>query len=359
MSWPPLRGHQEVVERFRRAQRRGRLASTFLFVGPPGVGKRTFAIRLAATLLCERNDPAELEPCGVCPACQQVMAGTHPDFAVVSKPADKSFIPIELLIGDREHRGRAGLCHYISLKPSRGGYRIAIIDDGDDLNVEGANCLLKNLEEPPPNSILILIATSQSTQLPTIRSRCQIVRFGALSEHDVAELLVENELCPDPTAAADLARLAHGSIEAALAQTTVQAFRDSLLEVLSRGAFDSVACAADITKHVNSAGKEAPVRRRSLRELILLTTNFYRQLMRRLCSQADSAPPPEIADPGLTKAVDAACGIWRGGPESAAQCIERCIDAQEQLESNANLATLIECWVDDLSLLAQGKRLVS
>jgi hypothetical protein len=177
MVWESLYGHDRAIEQFRRAVRRGRLASTFLLVGPDGVGKRTFALKLAQSLLCERTPEAELGGCGVCPACQQVAALTHPDVRLVAKPADRSFIPIELFIGDREHRLREGLCHDIALKPFRGGRKVAIIDDADCLNQEGANCLLKTLEEPPPRSVLMLIGTSEQRQLPTIRSRCQIVRF--------------------------------------------------------------------------------------------------------------------------------------------------------------------------------------
>src|SRR5687768_8210504 len=98
----PLRGHAKTLDQFRRALQRGRLASTFLFVGPAGIGKRTFALTLAQGLLCERVPEERLEPCGACPSCHQVLAGSHPDVEVVKKPADKSFLPVELLIGDAE-----------------------------------------------------------------------------------------------------------------------------------------------------------------------------------------------------------------------------------------------------------------
>ena len=124
---------------------------------------------------------AALDPCETCPSCTMVLAGTHPDLDVVGKPADKAFLPLELFIGDREHRRQEGLCHNISLKPFMGGRKIAVIDDADFLNAEGANCLLKTLEEPPPQSVLILIGTSPAKQLPTIRSRCQLVRFRPLA----------------------------------------------------------------------------------------------------------------------------------------------------------------------------------
>src|SRR6476469_3932446 len=198
MTWQNIRGHDRVVEKFRRALARGRLASTFLFVGPSGIGKRTFALALAKGLLCERVPEARLEPCGECPSCLQVASLNHPDVEVISKPADKAFIPLELLIGDAEHRMRAGLCYNIALKPYSGRRKISILDDADYLNKEGANCLLKTLEEPPPQSVLILIGTSEQRQLPTIRSRCQIVRFSPLTETDIAELLVSTGACSDP-----------------------------------------------------------------------------------------------------------------------------------------------------------------
>ena len=99
MSWQGLEGHDAIVEQFRRGLAAGRLGSTFLFVGPEGIGKRSFAIKLAQSLLCESQRP--LEPCGHCSSCVQVAAGTHPDVDFVAKPEDKSAIPLELLIGVR------------------------------------------------------------------------------------------------------------------------------------------------------------------------------------------------------------------------------------------------------------------
>ena len=119
--------------------------------GLPGIGKRTFALKLAQGLLCERVPEERLDPCGECPSCHQVRGADRiPTWRLIGKPADKAFIPLELLIGDAEHRMRAGLCYNIALKPYSGRRKVAIIDDADYLNKEGANCLLKTLEEPPP-----------------------------------------------------------------------------------------------------------------------------------------------------------------------------------------------------------------
>ena len=138
-------GHSDVLQKFQRWVSNRRLANTYLLAGPEGIGKRTMALWLAKALLCETTPDNELVACQTCSACQQVDAMSHPDLLYVNRPADKNRIPIELLIGSREERMRAGLCHDIALKPYRGGRRIAIIDDADFLNQEGANCFLNTL----------------------------------------------------------------------------------------------------------------------------------------------------------------------------------------------------------------------
>ncbi len=180
MQWADLLGHQQQREWFRTAIASGRMATSFLFVGPEGIGKRTFARLLAKSLLCQKTEDPSLDFCGACEHCAQVDASTHPDLIEIFKPADKAFIPIELLIGEREKRMREGLCHDISLRPYSGRRKVAILDDADYLNVEGANSLLKTLEEPPLDSVLILIGSNLQRQLPTIRSRCQAIIFRPL-----------------------------------------------------------------------------------------------------------------------------------------------------------------------------------
>src|SRR4051812_3211000 len=232
MAWQNLAGHDEIADRFRHAIAQGRLASTFLFVGPEGIGKRSFAVCLAQALLCETRDPKLLDPCGHCPACLQVKAGTHPDFLFVRRPTGKSFIPLGLLKGDEpDYPIRQSLLCNLSLRPFCGGRKIAIIDDADFLNVEGANCMLKTLEEPPPQSVLILIGTSPDRQLPTIRSRAQIVRFQSLETATVANLLLSQKVVSDEKEAARLAAFSGGSLARAaeLANPELWTFRSGLL----------------------------------------------------------------------------------------------------------------------------------
>ena len=325
MSWQNIEGHDTTVGHFRRALSRGRLASSFLFVGPAGIGKRTFALRFAKALLCDVNDEAMMEPCGTCSSCKQVDAETHPDIIAVAKPKDRAYLPIDLLIGDKEHRMRQGLCHDISLKPFKGGRKIAIIDDADLLNVEGANALLKTLEEPPPRSVLILIGTSPARQLPTIRSRCQTIRFDPLSPEIISKLLLQQEVVSTPEEAARIAERAEGSLETAieLADPGLWEFRERLFTQLNQPRLASVRTSTMVSKFVDEAGREAPMRRARLRHVIGFAIEFYRARLLQLCNDPDAS-------------------------EQVASRLERSLDALGQIDRNANQTTLIECWLDDL-----------
>ena len=344
MSWCGIHGHDGVVANFRQSIRQNRLASTFLFIGPSGIGKQMFALKMAQALQCEKNSDLEFEPCQVCSPCQQIIAETHPDVQFVGKPDDRSFIPISTFIGDKEHRNREGLCRWIGLKPSYGRRKIAVINDADYLNQEGANSLLKTLEEPPPRSLLILIGTSQQRQLPTIRSRCQIVRFQALDESFVAQHLQTMGVARDEAHGIELAGLSNGSFDRAMlwASDEWTGFRSELWQTLGQGNIDSFQLAKRITAFVDAAGKDAPSRRARLKVVIEMFLTFLRELM--LARSGTSGH----SDAELRTAVESAAGSWSVGPETIASRIDRCIEADQQVSANANIATLVECWIDDL-----------
>jgi len=349
MAWHGIVGHDDVFERFRRALVRGRLASTFLFVGPSGIGKRKFALKLAQALLCQTRPAELLDPCEHCPACAQVLAGTHPDLDVVSKPSDKSEIPLALLIGDTEHRMQEGLCHKIGLKPFAGGRKIAIIDDADTLNIAGANALLKTLEEPPPRSVLILIGTSSDRQLPTIRSRAQMIRFRPLDDQTVARLLLENKIAGDAQEAARLAVHSGGSVARAseLADPALWNFRGELLSALASFPADSVAAAQSVIAFVDAAGKDAGPRRARGRLLAGFAIEFFRLLLRSLHGM------PAAADAELAALVERAKqNGWTA--DAAAAALDRCLETLSHIDRNANQTTMIECWIDDLAEAASG-----
>ena len=113
---------------------------------------------------------------------RKVEAATHPDLHSVRTPPERHEMPVDAM---RE------FCSHLAHKPSRGGRVVGIVEDADDFNAESANSFLKTLEEPPTGAILLLIATGTDRQLPTILSRCQIVRFAPLGPTDLATILEE------------------------------------------------------------------------------------------------------------------------------------------------------------------------
>lgn len=349
MAWQSIEGHEDVVRKFRRALEQGRLASTFLFVGPEGIGKRALALRLAQSLLCQTRDEKLLDPCGHCPGCSQVLAGTHPDLFTLARPTGKSEIPVAMIKGDDNFPAAQSLLFNLSMRPFYGGRKIAILDDADSLNVAGANALLKTLEEPPPRSVLILISASADRQLPTIRSRAQIIRFNPLPRELVSRLLVEQGIVGSADEANRLAAFSDGSLARAaeLAEPTLWSFRSELLKRLAQSPLASIAMSQATMKFVDEAGKEAPLRRARLRLVIGFAAEFFRQLVRKLSGL-------EIdGDAEMKTAVERAApaNVW--DVESAAESADRCLEALAHIDRNANQSTLIEAWLDDLLALSR------
>ncbi len=353
MQWEALVGHERQKEWFTTALQGGRLASSFLFVGPDGIGKRTFARLLAKGLLCRKTAPQSLEACGLCEDCAQVDAQTHPDLLTIAKPADKAFIPIELLIGEREKRMRSGLCYDISLRPFSGRRKIAIIDDADAFNTEGANCLLKTLEEPPADSVLILLGTSLQRQLPTIRSRCQAILFKPLQVEQLQTLILRNGICDSEERAQQLAQQSSGSLAEAhiLVDPELDGFRDQFLFKLSQSPMPLVELAKSCAGIVDAAGKDARIKRDRLKWLLQQAASFYRELALSFGAAQSGVLVPKASgsSPAMSAAIQACRNHWRSGGRGAALAWNRCLIATEQVDRNANQTALLEAWATDIA----------
>lgn len=335
MPWHSVRGHDRVVDELRSTLARGRFPHAFLFVGPEGVGKRAFALTLAQALLCERAVETALDPCGVCPGCLQVKAGTHPDVLQVARPDDKHELPIRVI---RE------LCLDLGLKPMHGSRRVAIVDDADDLNDEAANAFLKTLEEPPPGSVLILIGTSAEVQLDTIVSRCRVVRFDPVPEPELAAVLLEQGVTADPDEAARLARLGEGSVSRAkgLADPDLERFRRDLIDTLADPCgFDPPALASRLGVFIKEAGKESVETRGRARLLVGELARFFRGL---LWQTAGLVPPsPDPAD--RRAAADLAARLE---PDDVFLLAERCLDADAHIQRKGYMPVILDALTRDL-----------
>ncbi len=352
MSWQEIYGHARQLAQFRQAARRSRLASTFLFVGPEGIGKRKFARQLARSLFCQKHSENELQSCDVCPQCLQVLSGNHPDLLELRKPTNKNSLPIGLFTGGDDFG--SGLCHDIAIKPASGGRRIAIIDDADYLSQESGNALLKTLEEPPPGALLILIGTSEQQQLPTILSRSQIVRFSPLSDSDLRAIL---EVLPleEGTPLEQLVPASSGSVQLALLlrQPEAYQFRSRLLEQLA-----SLNPAADdflktLLSFVGEKEAEGAVKRAKLRWIADLTIEFYGRLAQRLGGLPDASDEPVLA-----AALESALSRWQGPLGNLAGMVERTEAMSSQIEMYLNSSNLLGTWLGDLTRLAHGEQLM-
>jgi DNA polymerase-3 subunit delta' len=179
-----LIGHEAPRHFFTQAFSAGRFPHGLLFIGPNGVGKATTAYHLAQALLArDFTRFGQTED-------RLMFSGNHPDFFVVEKEADETGkLPKDITIEKVR-----GLTRFFTQTSCGGNWRVALVDSVDDLTIRGANTLLKVLEEPPAESVLILIAHTLESVLPTIRSRCQVVPFFPLTTTETQEVLIAQGL---------------------------------------------------------------------------------------------------------------------------------------------------------------------
>lgn len=198
MSFARILGQDTPVNVLERALRTGKMAHAYLFEGIEGCGKMTTALALVEAAFCGRD-----EACGQCPSCRKMASRQHPDLHVVEP--DGAFIKIDQI---------RDLQRELVLRPVEASMKACIIDEADRLNPAAANALLKTLEEPPGNALMILLTSRLASILPTVRSRCQLLRFGPLPERVIEEELLRRGTAPDTARMA--ASLANGSLKRAL-----------------------------------------------------------------------------------------------------------------------------------------------
>lgn len=202
MPFADILGHDRIVEILRRSIRTGKTAHAYIFEGIPGCGRRKTAIALIQALYCRESQD---DACGVCSSCRKVSSGNHGDIHLVEPLPDKRDISIAQL---RE------LQRELALKPYEAPRKACILEPAERMNVSSANSFLKTLEEPPGNAIIIMLTENADMLLPTIRSRCQLLRFSPLSEEHVCLLLEKSGV--ESSAAAFAAQMAEGSMQKAV-----------------------------------------------------------------------------------------------------------------------------------------------
>ncbi|HEX6866761.1 MAG TPA: DNA polymerase III subunit delta' [Caulobacteraceae bacterium] len=223
-------GLEGPEQAFGEALERGRLHHAWLLTGPEGVGKATFAYRVARRLLGAPPDPSrgQLGSQADHPVSRQVAARSHPDLMVLERLGEDGK-PRKVIPVDEARK----LPEFFASTPASAPYRVAIIDAVDDLNASSANAVLKTLEEPPQRGVLLLVSHAPGRLLPTIRSRCRRLAFPPQEEGAVAAML-EARAGLSADDALRLARMAKGApgLALRLAAADALAMDDQAHEIL-------------------------------------------------------------------------------------------------------------------------------
>jgi len=174
-----LLGNAWAVDMLQKHLRHGTVRHAYLISGPSGLGRRSLALRFAQALDCP-SPAAPGVPCGVCRTCRQIEAMQFADLAVVQAEKEGGVLKVEKV---RE------VLHSLALKPYQGRYRVALLLRFEEANPSAANALLKTLEEAPAHAVLLLTAETPEQLLPTIVSRCEILRLRPLPTAQVEAFL--------------------------------------------------------------------------------------------------------------------------------------------------------------------------
>lgn len=217
-------GHAEARAAFLEALTRQRLHHAWLIVGPRGIGKRCFADWAAARLLAAGTDGTD--------AAALLAAGSHPDHRILEPPEEGKGSSTGSIIVEQVR----AISDFLHSYPAIAGWRTLIVDAIDDMNPNAANAFLKELEEPRERTIFLLVSHAPARLLPTIRSRCRMLRLRPLSDADTGAVLAAQNPALDAAALAALVRIADGAPGTAggFAEVDVAAL-DAELDRIARG----------------------------------------------------------------------------------------------------------------------------
>ncbi len=257
MTFDQIIGHVRQKEFLRRTLAHNRLAHAYLFEGPQGVGKRLTALALARTVFC-----AEATGCGDCIPCRKIDHNNHPDLHILEP--DGKQIKIEQI---------RNLQKTLAFKPVESTRRICLIDQADKMNPAAANSLLKTLEEPSAETLIVLISARPEALLTTVLSRCQRLPFARLPQSCIESTLIEQRGY-DQKEAHIIAALADGSFQMALDRDPT-IYLERRIEILKQ----VTALSAGSILPLMELAKELSTEKETIPQTLELLQAFYRDLL--------------------------------------------------------------------------------
>ena len=274
LTFRDIVGHRRVTQLLSNAVARDTVPQTLLLTGPAGVGKFRVAEVTAAALNCLSPVPDAsgfpIDACGSCRSCDRVTRRVHVDVIAI-EPDDRSSIKIDVV---------RDLLERSTFRPFEGRRRVVMLRDADTLEVPAQNALLKSLEEPPPSTTFVLTTALPATLLPTVRSRCMVMRFARLTDNEVADVLTrEHGMELDEARAASV--LADGSVAQALAygSTDVAVLRETALLMLRQAAATGSASVRLQTAAVVATGSSKKERTRDeIAIIVRMTASMLRDI---------------------------------------------------------------------------------
>ena len=319
-------GHDKAKSLLREAAAKNKIGHAYLFRGPDGVGKKRAALTLGAYLNCK--SPREDDACCRCASCRKYNSSNHPDLIHIAPEG------AAIKIGQVRK-----LKHLLAFPPLEAAVRVIILEDIHTMRKEAANSLLKTLEEPAPDNLIILTADQAGSVLPTIISRCQVIPFGPLDYEDMAQVLMrEHEL--EKTKALTLASVAEGSLGRAklLLQEDLLAFRQEVVEqllLMQKGQAENIA-------QVFLLSEKAAALKENTYEFLALLRLWYRDLI----LVAAGAPESATANQDLASSLPTANKRWN--LTQLHERLHRLDRAEKQLLRNCSRTLVFETLFFDL-----------
>ena len=265
-------GQAGAIQFLKGVMAKGKIPHAYLFAGIPGIGKTTTALALTRAVNCQERIMEE--GCGQCPACRQLEGGNFPDLVFIQPDGQN------IKIGQIRDLNRT-----LSFKPLSGRYRVSILEQAELMTDEAANSLLKTLEEPPPNNILILTVTEPLALFPTIVSRCQKVLFRPIPVRDIADWLMESLNLNDEKAHV-LARISEGSLGRAIRMCEGDFFKQredylsSIIQLPAMSSEQALEMAIEYARVEKKGASHEPGKGDSgLTDLLSIWKSWYRDLL--------------------------------------------------------------------------------